>query len=859
MSELKGFKGGSIQLICLSLLFLSFCTYAKERLKVDPVVQVGAAAVAAAPTDANEVEFDASILRQLGLDPSLASYFSKAPRFYPGPNIVAVTLNGSELGRKNAIFNREGLLCFDEAFVRSVGLKPITTADAKKADGQITNACPQYSDISPRTVVTLKPLDSAVDIVTPQESVQETKPVVSVQGGVGAMLNYRASFMESDFGDSSGGSGYRQLDSTVGFNANDWIFRSQQTYSAQRSVNLSTSQLLHRSIYGQKTFTEHRRVLQGGRIYVQDPMFGGTPIVGAQWLPERAMVSQSGFAVTGMANSRARVEIVQNGVLLHSTVVPSGAFRISGFPINNRSVDLQVKVTEENGSQQTSVVPAASLLLAAEHDSVEGLSVAAGQLWDVSGSGYLQNAPLLTASHGWYYADRITGLAGLQLSNNYISTGIGLNTRLWHSGPSAYMQLVASNDITHNRRGTMGSAALSFAASERLNVGFSGNLRNQNYVSLEQAKALQIMQPNLNGSRAQFGTSVTFNADALGAFSASMTRQLSFNGDVADAYSAGWSVPVFGAQLGLTYTYNPARYVSNAISGETTRAPENSSIFASLAIPLFPGANSYSSMSRTSSAAGDVTRLSTSADQKVNDYLSYRASVEAVSSVYSNSGAANTNNRSNFSATIVPKYTSFNLGTSQGGSVSTRYGEANGGVVIHKDGVGFSPSPIQDSFGLVKVGDLTGARLNTPSGAVWTGLNGVAAIPSLTPFQKSQVELDTAAFPEGIDVDNGYQSVQAGRGAVLKMDIKVSRVRRLLMTLARPDGQPLPIGALILRGDGEYVAPVLSGGRVFVGNYLEGQNYVADLGESKQCTFSNIKFVPRVEGEQFERATAQCI
>jgi outer membrane usher protein FimD/PapC len=852
--EWAAFRAGTAQLICLALLFVSSCTYAKDKLRAGLVAQGAAASVAESTKDATEVEFDTSILRQLGLDPSLASYFSKAPRFYPGPNIVAVTLNGSELGRKNAIFNREGLLCFDEAFVRSIGLKPITTADAKKADGQITNACPQYSDISPRTVVTLKPLDSAVDIVTPQEFVQETKPVVSVQGGVGAMLNYRASFMESDFGDSSGGSGYRQLDSTVGFNANDWIFRSQQTYSAQRSVNLSTSQLLHRSIYGQKTFTEHRRVLQGGRIYVQDPMFGGTPIVGAQWVPELAMVSQSGFAVTGMANSRARVEISQNGVLLHSTVVPSGAFRISGFPINNRSVDLQVKVTEENGSQQTSVVPAASLLLAAEHDAVVGLSVATGQLWDASGSGNLENAPLLTASQGWYYGDRMSGIAGLQLSTNYVASGVGLNTRLWRSGPSAYMQLVASNDINHNRSGAMGSAALGFAASEKLNFGMSGNLRDKNYVSLEQAKALQIIQPNLSGTRAQLGGNVSFNAGAIGSFSANMVRQFSFNGDSADMYSASWSIPVFRAQLGLTFTHSPARYVSNAVSGEVTLQPKNTSIYASLAFPLFAGANSSSAISRTNSGGVDVTRRSTSVDQKVNDYFSYRASVDSVESP---SNAANTN--TSFSASMLPKYTSLSLGVSQGVGSSTYYGEASGGVVIHKDGVGFSPSPIQDSFGLVKVGDLTGARLNTPSGAVWTGLNGVAAIPSLTPFQKSQVELDTAAFPEGIDVDNGYQSVQAGRGAVLKMDIKVSRVRRLLMTLARPDGQPLPIGALILRGDGEYVAPVLSGGRVFVGNYLEGQNYVADLGESKQCTFSNIKFVPRVEGEQFERATAQCI
>lgn len=848
---LKKLRGQASNTALVVLTMISIGAYAQERSTTGSPSNISAKTPEGAFTvAAQEVEFDTSILRQRGLDPALALYFSKAPRFYPGDNIVTVTLNGNSLGRKAAQFNREGKLCFSASFVRSVGLKPIPDSIGNSIPESAVEACPQYAEYSPRTEVTLNPGASTVDIVTPPEYVENAPNVINQHGGVGAMLNYRAYAMESSFGDMPG-IGFRQLESTVGVNANDWIFRSQQTYSAQKVANLSSSRIQEQSLYGQKTFVEQRQVLQAGRIYVQDPIFGGTPIIGAQWIPERALVPQSDFAVTGIANSRARVEILQNGVLIHSTLVPPGAFRLSDFPINNRSADLQVKVTEENGAQQTTIVPASSLLLAAEHASIEGLSISAGQLWDIGSLGSLESAPLLSASHGWYFGDLMSGIAGLQLTNNYYSGGIGLNTRLWRTGQKAYIQLLVSNDLEQNRTGAIGSAAMNFVPSPQFQFGFSGNLRSRDYMSLHEAKMGPLMQSNGTGTRAQWGGNLNWKLGAAGGLSANMVRQTSFSGDFADTYAIGWNIPISGAQLGLNLTHSPARYIRNPTTDVSTWQPEIHSIYASLVIPLRSGATSSSSVSRTNSAERDVVRLSTSFDQKVSDYVSYRASVDSVDS---QSGATNTT----LSAFMMPKYTSMSLGVSQGSNNSTYYGEASGGVVVHREGIAFSPSPIQDSFGVVRVGDLAGVRLNTPSGPVWTGLNGLAAIPALSPFQESRVELDTASIPDDIDVDSGYQSIQAMRGIVLKTDISVSKARRLLLAVVTPDGKELASGTPVLRSDGEYVAPTLSGGRVFVANHLDGQNYVANFGSGEQCTFRHMKIVPRVEGEQFERAVALC-
>lgn len=837
---------------------------AQEQVQVQAQAQVPTQVAQLSPQSMAQLDpgsvaqFDTDILRQRGLDPSIGEYFRRAPRFTPGDGVVSVTLNGTALGRKNATFSGIGLLCFNAAFVRAVGLKPITGADGKPVDEGVAGTCLQYTDFSPRTVVTLKPNESAVDIVTPPEFVQPLRASVTEQGGTAGLLNYRAYTLQSSF---SGGSTttFRQLDTTIGFNVNDWIFRSQQSYSAQQSPAGDTSHLRWQSTYGQKTFAEQRQVLQAGRSYTQSPLFGGIAFTGAQWFPERALQPQGSFAVTGLASSRARVEITQNGALLYSTVVPPGPFSLADFPLTNRGTDLQVKVTEENGAQQNFTVPASSLLLAADNTVAEGLSISAGQLWDVSETASLSRAPLVTASQGWNYGDQgqVTGTAGGLISSNYLSGGVGLNTRLWGAGQALYLQALAARDSEHDLQGAQASAALALTPSQDLQFGLSGNLRSKGYRSVQEAKSINVLLGDPGGYNTQVGGTVRWNAGAIGGFTAGLTRQSYFTGDPSYVYSLGWNVSVMKAQFSLGLAHNTARNLPalNA-NGSNAQQASSSYLYANLIVPLGDNANSTSFVRRANDTGREVTRMGTGVDQKVNDYFGYRATVETVAG---QSDAANTN----LTAYLLPKYTSVSIGAGQGKNSSSYYAEASGGVILHPEGVAFVPQSVQDTFGVVRLGDVSagsgvsGVRLDTPQGPVWSGVNGLAGVPALTPYHESRIEVNGKSLPDDVDVDNGLQVVQAGRGAVLRMDMAVTRVRRVLLRVSTPDGADLPEGAPILRG-GEFFTASAAGGRVMLTDLQEGRAYSVQLRHGRQCLLKNIRVQDKAQGEQFERGTATC-
>ncbi|MNP43514.1 Outer membrane usher protein FimD precursor [compost metagenome] len=81
----------------------------------------------------------------------------------------------------------------------------------------------------------------------------------------------------------------------------------------------------------------------------------------------------------------------------------------------------------------------------------------------------------------------------------------------------------------------------------------------------------------------------------------------------------------------------------------------------------------------------------------------------------------------------------------------------SGGVVAHQNGVTFSPWPVKDTFAIIDAGnDLAGTRINTPTGDVWTDHWGKAIVPSVNPYHKVRVELDTNTLPQDVDVENGF-------------------------------------------------------------------------------------------------------
>lgn len=820
-------------------------------------------------------QFDTDILRARGLDPSIAEYFRSESRFPPGEAVVQVNVNGVVQGRKSARFGPNGELCFTPEFVRAIGLVPMTSESADKAaplreatrevqgsadaesmsSASPSPSCPDYRAFAPSAVVTLDPSNGAVDIVVPQDFVTTISASTVEHGGNAGLLNYRAFVLESGFNGGTRNS-YEQLDSVLGVNLDDWIVRSRQLYTS----GAGHSHFQWQEAYAQRTFVDQAQILQLGRTWTQDPLFGGVAFTGAQWVPETALQANTGATVTGVANSRARVEVRQNGVLLYSTVVPPGPFTLKGIPTHNTTTDLQVRVIEDNGATQEFIVPAATLLMNSETAVTNGYSVAVGRFWDPSDTDSIRGGVLATASKGWNYGGIFSGIVGGLVANGYSALGGGVNTRLGGPRQSFYIQAVMARDSTHGLNGVLGSFVYTFAPVDFLQFGLSGNGRTADYRTVQEAHSSVLSQ---NPYHTQLGGSVTWNTGVIGAFSASVTRQSYFDASPGYLFGLGWNIALGRAQLSVGGSYNTRRTSYTRVSSlngntldaatQTSSTPIYSSnyLYATLTIPLGHNVTSNSYYRRSESGQSTNSAFGTGIQQQVNDVFGYTASVEK--DLETNAAPSGS-----LTANVIPRYTSLTLGVNAGQNTGSFYGQMSGGVVVQRHGVSLSPYPVQDTFGVLKVGDFAGIRIDTPQGPVWSGYRGLTVLPGLTPFRDSRIEVAGTSIPKDVDVDNALQVVDAGRGAVLNLTMGARRVRRVLLAVSHGKGQALPEGLAVIRNDGEFLGTTLSDGRVMLTDLKDNERYRIQLSRDQSCTLQDVKIGPSYQDQPFERGTAHC-
>ncbi|MGN4113088.1 fimbria/pilus outer membrane usher protein, partial [Burkholderia gladioli] len=140
--------------------------------------------------------------------------------------------------------------------------------------------------------------------------------------------------------------------------------------------------------------------------------------------------SQRGYAPTihGIANSNALVQVRQNGNIIYSTNVATGPFEINDLYPTGYGGDLDVVVTEADGSIHTFKVPYASAVNSLR-PGITHFSVTAG----VYRNPLLSSKPALfqaTIQHG--FTNLITGYGGVTAARGYLAGVIGaaLNTEL---------------------------------------------------------------------------------------------------------------------------------------------------------------------------------------------------------------------------------------------------------------------------------------------------------------------------------------------------------------------------------------------------------------------------------------------
>ncbi|WP_175171647.1 fimbria/pilus outer membrane usher protein [Achromobacter kerstersii] len=776
--------------------------------------------------------FDLEILKSRGLNPAIASHFQNGARFLQGDHTVSISVNGRPIGRAQATFDTQGKLCLTHDLLTLAQLK------TPQEQGGDAAPCPDaFLRAWPTTTIDLQPERMAVEIVAPPGAVAKRESTVSYQsGGRAVILNYDV--LSSQTRHLSGANRYLQAYTEFGLNANDWILRSNNTYS---SVG-GKSTWNHLDAYAQRTFHTKETTLQAGQINLQGALFGGVPVNGVQLFPETALQTrtQEGAPISGIAHTQARVEVLQNGIPLASTIVPPGPFTLSDVVPRSLTQDIRVVIHETSGEVRDFIVPAAALQV----DRLGAPVGFSGGLGMLRQTGFSNSGatPVASAEYGVSLGSRANLTAGGMFSRDYRAIGARADVIL-----PASAQAALQSQWSHNAHTGRSGAQFLLSGSAMLLPGVSSNVsllrRTDGYSDIQSASETRPLPhddpraPRYRDDRVkqQLSAGLGWSHSTLGGFSANYSESLNTRGHASRRGMLNWGKTFHRTSVSLSFERDVGSSHRN----------QGSFMYLNLSFPL--GKQSVSaSMQRqdngtsyganTSAAIDDRATYSLSASSSSNGHASYAGSLGVNSA-----------------------FTQLNLAASSfsgGYSHSTR---VRGALVGHAQGLSFSPYRVQDTFAIASVGDLSGVRLNTPSGSVWTDPWGRAVIPSLPAYRDGQIQVATATLARNVDLINGRYGLEPARGSVSAIDFAVVKVRRTLLTATYPGGEVVPKGAAVLSATGSFITLVGGGGQIFLpdAQALAAPLTVAAADGARCELLFNLAASPDLDA-LYERAQATC-
>ncbi|CAI0997263.1 F1 capsule-anchoring protein precursor [Serratia fonticola] len=780
--------------------------------------------------------FSESRLKALGIDPSTAAYFAQGARFTPGITDVELEVNGASRGMQRLAFGHSGEVCADEAFFASAGIRLDPPLRQERADA---DTCPQLTYVWPTAMISLLPATQEVHIVVPPEAVEKANDLAHFQqGGTAGLLNYSAyrSYFSS-YGNHSSNS-YLNLES--GFNAGDWMVRGAHNLRQSSAGGFTFDNAY---VYAQKTLVDRKQLLQAGQINFSNNLLSGASIDGMQLIPQSALSSQGeGAQVRGIARAdQSRVEVRQSGILIYSTLVPAGPFTLTELPVLNSTSDLQLRVITPGGQEEAYTITAASFRSLVPK-APETWSLALGRLRADSVSQSYERPWVASLSDGRALSQRVLLEGGSIIASGYLGSGVGLTVSP-RQEVSLGLSAALSQDRNHNRQGAKSTASVNWQAP--LNLGFGGDitLYSPGYRELTDSVSLT----DSPYSRTSAGLRMNWYQTTLGhiSLSASQTRQGDNGGDTR-RLMATWNRN-FGFVNASVNWQRQSRSVRNCHASYRCRNTDRDSLFVNLSFQL-GGQVIGSHYRHTPDSAAVGMQTSGVLTDNSNWSLATEHSMKQQRDT-SLSGSLNGNLH----------YTTAGLyGYAATDHTRNYSGTLSGGIVVHQEGVVFSPHKINDTFGVVTVEPaVSGVEINTPRGKVWTDWRGKAVVPGLPAYAAGRIELNTEQLPANTDVSNGLRQVVAGHGAVTDTHFILQQTRNGLLKVKLMDGSPLPKGSAIIAQDGSYVTTAVDAGTVFLTDLNDKRPLMARWQE-QQCSLHYSVPEKALKGEAYENVTAQC-
>ncbi|NTZ88385.1 fimbrial biogenesis outer membrane usher protein [Burkholderia metallica] len=757
------------------------------------------------------VEFDNEFLLSPSGRSIDVSRFERGNPIAPGSYTVDLVVNENWAGRDSVRFlarerQQDAVLCFDRRLAERIGLNFEALSPGIRTRLAQPGECIDFEEISSDARASFDQSELRLNLSVPQIALKRNpQGYVSPEFWEAGIPS--GTFAYNFLGSRSTGRGTANsqayLGSTAGVNIGSWHFRHNGSLSWWTGRGRSYQSI---ATYLQHDIPSLQSQMKLGDTFTDGQLFDSFGVRGVQLASDDQMLpeSQRGYApiIRGVANSNARVTVRQHGVTIYETMVAPGAFEIKDLYPTGYGGDLQVIVTEADGTERRFAVPYASVVQLLR-PGISRFRLSAGQLRDRQIASKV-NVVHGTIQHG--FNNLLTGYAGVILAQHYSAglTGLAVNTAI---GAVAF-------DITHARADFAQSGS---SSGQSMRLSYSKNVPATQTVLTASAYRYSASGfwrfRDAMLAREAIGRNFAAGWNTRPRTQLQVSLSQSLGSRWGAVYLTGTSMDYWGRSGSDTFFQagynNSFRNIGYTISISRQRtgmeSKINNQIYASISIPLGIGGHPSTlttDVTRDDAAGSTVQAMYSGSAGKYNEF---------------NYGLNAARNRSGSSTganlQYASPYATVGSSISRGNGYNQVSVTALGAVVAHPGGVTLTPN-LGDTVGVVEAPDAAGARIENATGVEIDG-RGYAVVPFLTPYSLNTVSLDPRGLPLDVQLETTSQQIAPRANSVVMLRFKTVAGRTALMTVNLPNGAP-PFGAVVRDENGNDLGVIGQGGKFFL-------------------------------------------
>lgn len=595
----------------------------------------------------------------------------------------------------------------------------------------------------------------------------------------------------------------------LGANAGPWRLRSNLThsrfeYSGSENQSATTNT---QTYFSNTTLSRDIRALRStllvGESSTGSDVFDGVPFKGVQLTSNEQMLPSQlrGYApaISGVANSNARVTIRQNGNIVYEAYVAPGPFYINDIQQAGLSGDYDVTVTEADGAERQFVVPYSSLPVMLRPGGWK-YEVASGRYnGNLTTSSRRSDFILGTAVYGLH--NDVTVYGGALLAKDYQSLSVGTGVSLGDFGAvstdvtHSSAKFTYSNPVTSSSERKTGQSYRIRYSKSLMATGTSVDLTALRYST---EHFYNFSEFNSQGYRLEEGLSPWTLQRRRSSFQTQLSQQMQQYGSLhfranRDDYW-GSSRTLTGLSMGYSNSFKGVSYGVNynidRVKDSRNNWPENRQLSFNLSVPfsVFTQDRDLQSIYATYSMSHDQNGRTQNNSGLSGSFMDGKLSYGASQSWGNKGQIANTN----LNAGYQGDKGSISTGYSYSNNSQSINMNASGGALLHAEGLTLSRS-MGDSVALISAPGAEGVSVN--GGTAVTDWRGYAVAPYLSDYNKNSIGLDPSTLPENVDLPQSNTNVYPTKGAVVKASFRTRIGYQVLMTL-KQGAKYVPFGAI---------------------------------------------------------------